>query len=83
MSSNLLVHAKSTISEESKASSLAEEVVRRCPSSRKVEMVERLCTKIKTSGHTDKFIRKVILRGLTNYSKKLKKSFLKVGEPGY
>ena len=38
---------------------------------------------MKTSGHTDKFIRKVTLRGLTNYAKKLKKSFLKVGEPGY
>ena len=56
---------------------------RRCPPSRKVEVVERLCTKMKTSGHTDKFIRKVTLRGLTNYAKKLKKSFLKVGEPGY
>jgi hypothetical protein len=49
MSSNLVVHAKSAISEESKASSLAEEVVRRlkntsrrCPSSRKVEVVERV-----------------------------------------
>jgi hypothetical protein len=36
---------------------------------------------MKTSGHTDKFIKKVTLRGLTNYAKK--KSFLKVGEPGY
>ena len=79
MSSNLVVQARSALSEESKVSSLAEECVRRlrntsrrCSSTRRVEIVEGLCTKMKTSGHTDKFMKKVILKGIRNYMTKLK-----------
>jgi hypothetical protein len=45
--------------------------------------VEGLCTKMNTSGLTYKFMKKVILRGIKNYMAKLKRSFLKAGEPGY
>jgi hypothetical protein len=38
---------------------------------------------MKTSGHTEKFIKKVTLKGIRNYMAKLKRSFLKAGEPGY
>ena len=69
--------------QDSKVSSLVEECVRRCTPARRVEIIEGLCTKMKTSGHTDKFIRKVILKGIKTYLAKLKRSFLKAGEPGY
>ena len=45
--------------------------------------MEGLCTKMKTSGHTEKFIRKVALRGIKNYLTKLKRSYLEAGNPDY
>ena len=64
IANNLVVQAKSALSEETKLSSLAEEVNRRMRNtSRKVEhsrwleILEDLCTRMSTSGHTTKFIR--------------------------
>ena len=65
MSSNLVVHAKSALSEEVKLSSLAEETARRLRNTsrgiseaKRMEILERFCTKMSTSGHKIKFIRK-------------------------
>ena len=59
MATNLVVDSKSAISEETKLSSLAEEVCRRLRNTsldgdptRRLEILERLCTKMETSGHT-------------------------------
>ena len=38
---------------------------------------------MKTIGHTEKFIKKITLKGIRNYMTMLKWSFLKAGEPGY
>ena len=90
MASNLVVSAKSALSEEIKLSSLAEEVHRRLrntslnvdPSSR-LDIIERVCTKMATSGHTNKFIRKVVTRGISNYTEKVKKSRLPTSDPNH
>ena len=90
MASNLVVSAKSALSEEIKLSSLAEEVHRRLrntslnvdPSSR-LDIIERVCTKMATSGHTNKFIRKVVTRVISNYTEKVKKSRLPTSDPNH
>ena len=74
MSSNLVVQVRSALSEESKVSSLAEEFLRRLKNTsiaaRRVVIAEGLCTKKRNSGHTEKFIKKVTLKGIRNYMAK-------------
>ena len=90
MSSNLVVHAKSALSEETKLSTLAEETCRRLRNtsrkldkSRRMEILEELCTKMSTSGHTLKFMRRALAKGITNYAEKVRKSQLDPNEKGY
>jgi hypothetical protein len=59
MSTNLMVEAKSALSNEVKMATLSEEITRRLrnsslelDSSRRLEILERACTKMKTSGHS-------------------------------
>jgi hypothetical protein len=72
MSTNLVVHAKSALSEEVKLSSLAEEAARRLRNTsrrladaNRMEVLERFCTKMSTSGHTDKLMRRALVKGIT------------------
>ena len=90
MANSLVVQAKSALSEETKLSSLAEEVNRRMRNtsrkvehSRRLEILEDLCTKMTTSGHTPKFIRRALIKGLGNYLKKVRRSELPVDNPGF
>ena len=64
MATNLVVQAKSALSQEVKAATLSEEVVRRLRntslelnSTERLEILERACVKMKTSCHSERFIR--------------------------
>ena len=90
MNTNLVVQARSAISDETKASSLAEEVARRLrntsrkiPHGRRLEILEDLFTKMKTSGHSDKFMRNVAIKGIISYENKVRRSLLDKSNPAY
>jgi hypothetical protein len=90
MPSNLVVHAKSDLSEETKLSTLGEDTCRRLrntsrrlDSSRRLDVLEEFCTKMSTSGHTLKFMRRVLAKGISSYAEKVKKSQLDHKERGY
>ena len=90
MSTNLVVHAKSAISEEVKVSSLAEEVSRRLrntstriPQKRRMEILESLFVKTKTSSHSSTFMRNVAIKGIVGYENKVRRSKLPKSSPGY
>ena len=81
MASNLVVQAKSALSEDVKLSTLAEEVCRRLRNtsrrldhSNRLETLENLCTRMSTSGHTTKFMRKAMERGIRSYNTKSRSS---------
>jgi hypothetical protein len=81
MATNLVVHAESALSEETKLSSLSEEVHRRlrntsldASQSKRMEIIERVCTKMATSGHKDKFILKSVTKGLDKFMESVRKS---------
>ena len=90
MASNLLVEAKSALSLEVKQATLSEEVARRLrntslrlDSSRRVEILERACVKMKTSGHSDEVIRCAVEQGIRAFDAKIKRSRLDTKDPGY
>ena len=67
MSSNLVVHAQGALSEDTKLSTLAEETCRRLRKtsrrldySERMEILEEFSTKMVTSGHTMKFMRRAL-----------------------
>ena len=51
--------------------------------SRRLEIVERACTKMKTSGHTDEFIRQAVEQGVRSFDNRVKRSLLDQDNPGY
>ena len=90
MASNLMVEAGSALSKEVKMSTLSEEISRRLRntslrlgSSRRLEIIEKACTKMKTSGHSDNFIRQAVEQGLRSFDMKVKRSHLDQDDPGY
>ena len=90
MASNLMVEADSALSKEVKLATLSEEISRRLrntslrlDASRRLEILERACTKMKTSGHTDSFIRLAVEQGIRAFDNKVKRSLLETDEPGY
>ena len=90
MASNLLVEAKSALSLEVKQATLSEEVARRLRNtslrldpSRRVEILERACVKMKTSGHSDEVIRCAVEQGIRAFDAKIKRSRLDTKDPGY
>ena len=90
MSTNIVVHAKSALSEEVKLSSLAEEAARRLrntslrlDNAKRMEILENFCTKMSTSGHKDKFMSRALAKGITNYSKKLDRSRLSMDSKNF
>ena len=70
MASNLMVQADSALSNEVKLASLSEEVTRRLRNTslevdldRRLEILEDACMKMKTSGHSDEFIKRAVSLG--------------------
>ena len=81
MSTNMVLHAKTAQSQSVKFASLTQEVVRRLlhtsrmlPLSNRMENLERLATKMATSGHKPKYIRSVMIAGIIKFEKKFMKS---------
>ena len=79
----MVVHAKSALSEEVKLSSLAEEAARRLRNTsrrlnnaKRMDILEKFCTKLSTSGNTSKFMRRALAKGITSNSKKVDRSKL-------
>ena len=71
MATNLMVEADSALSREVKMSTLSEEIARRLrntsqriDSTRRLEILEKACTKMKTSGHNDEIIRQAVEKGV-------------------
>ena len=90
MATNLMVEAGSALSREVKMSTLAEEVSRRLRNTsqrldctRRMESLERACTKMKTSGHSDEFIRQAVEKGINAFKDKVERSNLDKTHPGY
>ena len=90
MASNLMVEAGSALSKDVKLATLSEEVARRLrntsvrlDSSRRLEIVERACTKMKTSGHSEEFIRLAVEQGIRSFDAKMRRSLLEIDNPGY
>ena len=90
MATILVVEANSALSEEVKMASLAEVVMRRLrntsrrvPNATRLEILERACTKMSTSGHTEKFIRKATLKGISMYEDRVRRSELDLSSPQY
>ena len=90
MASNLLVEAKSALSTEVKQATLSEEVARRLRNTslkldpaRRLEIIERACMKMKTSGHSEETIRQAVEQGIRAFDAKVKRSRLGNHHPGF
>ena len=90
MASNLMVEAKSALSREVKLATLTEEIARRLrntslrvDSARRLEILERACTKMKTSGHTEAFIRQAVEQGIKSFDNKVKRSLMDPDNPSF
>ena len=55
----------------------------RLDSSRRLEILERACVKMKTSGHTEPFIKQAVEQGIRAFDNKVKRSLLETDDPGY
>ena len=51
--------------------------------SRRLEILEDACVKIKTSGHDDKFVREAVSKGINNFNEKVRRSMLPETDRGY
>ena len=90
MKSNLVVQRRSALSENVKVASLTQEVVRvllNCSEdlddAKRVDHLNDLSVKLKTSGYNTEFTRKVMIAGIKTYEKKLKNSKLDVSHKNY
>ena len=90
MAANTVLHAKTALSEQTKFSSLTQEVVRRLvhtsrrlEHSTRMEVLETLCQKMANSGHTLPYMSKVLKAGICSYSAKLRNSLRPPGSPNY
>ena len=90
MATNLMVEADSALSREVKLSTLSEEITRRLrntsldlESSCRLEILERACVKMKTSGHSEQFIRQAVEQGIRSYEDRVMRSKLETSHPGY
>jgi hypothetical protein len=90
MTTNLMVEAESALSREIKLSTLSEEVTRRLrntsldlDSTCRMEILERVCVKMKTSGHIEQFIRQAVEQGISSFDEKVKRSRLEISHHGF
>jgi hypothetical protein len=56
---------------------------RKIPHGRRLEILEDLFTKMKTSDHSDKFMRNVAIKGIISYENKVRRSLLDKSNPAY
>ena len=49
----------------------------------RMEILENACTKMRTSGHRESFIRKAVVRGITSFDEKVERSQLEESHPGF
>ena len=73
-----------------KQATLSEEVARRLRNTslrldpaRRMEILERACVKMKTSGHSEEIIRQAVEQGIRAFDNKIKRSRLDVQDPGF
>ena len=52
-------------------------------SSQRLDIMEKACIKMKTSGHSEEFIRLAVERGIRSFDAKVKRSCLNKDQPGY
>jgi hypothetical protein len=90
MSTNMVLHAKTAQSQSVKFASLTQEVVRRLlhtsrmlPLSNRMDNLERLSTKMATSGHKPEYIRSIMIAGIIKFEKKFVKSQLPTSHKEY
>ena len=90
MATNLMVQADSALSKSTKLSSLAEEIGRRLrntsqeiDNTRKIEILEEACVKMKTSGHHDDFMKEAVAKGIRNFQEKVRRSNLDPSDRQY
>ena len=90
MGANIVLYAKTALSEQTKLSSLTQEVVRRLlHTSRRLEStswmkaLENFSQKMINSEHRPNYIKKVLVAGWMNYHAKLKNSCLPATHPAY
>ena len=79
MATTLVVQANSALSTEVKCFGLDEEICRRLRNaslnldhSRRLEILEETCTNMKTGGHKDTFMRKVVYNGVKAFKNKVR-----------
>ena len=83
MNTNLVLHANTAQSQSVKFASLTQEAVRRLlhtswllPSSKRLDNLEQLSTKMASSDHKPDYIRGVMIAGIMKFEKLIKKSQL-------
>ena len=83
MAANTVLDARTALSDNTKYSSLSQEVVRRLmhtsrrlEASRRVEKLEELSQKMANSSHSMKFIRDILISGIKSYTAKVMNSLL-------
>ena len=71
-------------------STLSEEIARRLrntslrlDSTQRLEILEKACTKMRTSGHTEEFIRLAVEQGIRAFDDKVKRSCLNEDHPSF
>ena len=90
MGANIVLLARTALSDQTKLSSLTQEVVRRLlhtsrrlENSYRMDALEKLCQKMTNSGHRPSYIKRVMVAGWTSYSSKLRNSQLEKDHPAY
>ena len=90
MAANVVVQAGSALGESVKVASLTEEVVRRLkhtslnlPNSSRMEALEALSQKMSNSGHMQSFMKRIMMKGIVKFERKLALSKLNKDDKSY
>ena len=83
MAANVLIQAKSALSDQVKVASLTQEVVRRLkhtrlelPHSSRMDVLESFSQKMSNSGHMNAFIKRILVAGICKYVRMVRNSQL-------
>ena len=90
MATNLVVQEKSALSDEVKSATLTEEIVRRLrntslelDTSERLAIIEKACVKMKTSGHSERFIRKAVIKEIKKFKFDVSRNHLPQDNRGF
>ena len=90
MATNLVIQARSALSEEVKSATLTDEIVRRLRNTslelnhfERLEIIERACVKMKSSGHSERFIRRAVEKGIKRFKMDISRNNLPEGDKGF